>query len=228
MKIIVIGDIHNNLNLVKQMRDDLVEADLILLTGSITVYGDRVDGERVIGQLRLINPNLLAVIGRLDNESVLEYIESEGISLHGMAKVIGNLGIYGVGGGRISLFRNPSEFSEREFSELLAEAYNHVKDCKYTILLSHTPPINTNLDKTVMGEHIGSKAIRSFIFKHPPNILLSNQMQGMLEKDRFGITNIISPGSLESGGYLLIDFSDGFNILFKNIFSTISDKDATT
>ncbi len=220
MKIVVIGDIHNSFDLIKPMREDLVSADLILLTGSITVYGGRAEAERVIGPLRLVNPNVMAVIGRLDNESVLEYIELKDISLHGRAKIIDGLGIYGIGGGRISLFRNPSEFSEREFSELLNEAYNYVKDVKYTILLSHTPPINTKLDRTARGEHIGSKAIRSFIFKYPPNILISDQMQGMPKKDLFGITNIISPGNLESGGYLIIDFSDGFDITFKNIFST--------
>ena len=76
-------------------------------------------------------------------------------------------------------------------------------------MLSHVAPFNSLLDKTSRNEHVGSRAVRSFIFRHQPKVLLSSQIHGGIHVDRLGSTIIASPGPLIEGEYLIIDTDEG-------------------
>ncbi|MDH4128189.1 MAG: metallophosphoesterase [Spirochaetota bacterium] len=205
MKIIVLGDIQMNLDPVRYIRDDIINSDLVLLTGGITSRGGWIEAQKVIEIITLLNPNILAIMGSVDTPGVLSYLESRGISLHGRGKIVNNIGFYGVGGGNRTMFERPFEYSEKDINEFLERGYNHIKKCNFIIMLSHVAPYNSLLDTTAKNEHVGSRVIRSFIFKHPPKLLLSSQIHGGIHLDRLGTSILASPGPLNKGGYLIID-----------------------
>lgn len=212
MKMVVLGNIQKDFNFVKTIRHDLSSADLILLTGNITSQGGLEEAKNIIEPLKMINPNILSVMGKKDDKEVLDYLESENLSIHGKGRIYGEIGIFGLGGGSISLFKNNIEFSGKELTYYLSEGYKIIKDCKTIILVSHTPPFNTKLDKIANGDHVGSRAIRSFIFKYPPNMLVSSSIHNGAIIDRYGTTMLATSGSLSLKQYLLIDLVESNQI----------------
>ncbi len=215
MKIVVLGDIHSNLDVIKDIRDDLVEAECIILTGNITRHGDWLDAKRIIERLMILNPRILAVMGRNDNKTVLEYLKNKKISIHGQGRAVNHVGIYGVGGGNVSLFSSAIEYSGKEQSDFLYNGYKDVKDCQFFIIVSHTPPYNTRLDMTSQNEHVGSRALRSFIFKYTPNVFVSSNVHGGAIIDRYGPTYLASPGPLDKGGFIVINPDLSFPVTIK-------------
>ena len=45
-----------------------------------------------------------------------------------------------------------------------------------TVLVSHSPPRDTRCDLTAMGTHVGSRALRGYIERHQPPLLLSGHI----------------------------------------------------
>jgi len=78
-----------------------------------------------------------------------------------------------------------------------------IKHLPKKILVSHTPPYNTNTDVIESGQHVGSKAIREFIERHQPEICLTGHIHESRNIDRIGKTLILNPGML-SDGYILV------------------------
>ena len=69
---------------------------------------------------------------------------------------LAGLSIYGVGGAGPARFGFPYEWSEADIWRRAEQA-----PARFDVLLTHTPPADTTLDKVLRGDlHVGSKAIR--------------------------------------------------------------------
>ncbi len=219
MKIIAFSNVQMNLDPIKVIRDEVINSDLILLIGTITRQGTWIEAKKVVDILRLLNPNIYGVMGSFDSETVQDFLESKGLSLHGQGRKLENVGFYGLGAGNRTLFHRPSEIGEKEISLRLEEGYHQVNDSEFIILVSHTSPYNSKLDEIAMEKHVGSRVIRSFIFKHPPNIFLSSSVDRMARSDRFGMTYLASPGPFETGDYIIIDTeAQDHHLMIKNAY----------
>lgn len=71
---------------------------------------------------------------------------------------LGSYRVFGVGGAGPARFGFPYEWGEEDIRAL------ELPPCD--ILISHTPPRDTTLDRTVRGEHVGSQAIRELALRH--------------------------------------------------------------
>ncbi len=201
------------------MRDDIISADLLLFTGSLTKKGGWVEAKKVIELFTMLNKNILAIMGSHDTPAVLGFIESSGHSIHGRGKIIGDVGIFGIGGGNKTLFKRSIEWSEREIQNFMETGYQDVKDCKQILMLCHTAPSGTKLDETYQNLHVGSKSIRSFIFKYSPTFVVSASYQENSQLDRLGNSYLASAGLFSKGNYLYIDTENTENpVTLKNVF----------
>ncbi len=78
-----------------------------------------------------------------------------------------------------------------------------ISDPKKTVYVIHDPPWNTNLDVLYNGQHIGSMAVRRFIERHQPPLVLSGHIHesprasGKIT-DRIGDTLCVNPGQTEA------------------------------
>lgn len=215
MKVIAISDIHEHLDTIKLIYNDIKNADVLVISGDITIYGNSRSAVKVISNIRRINNNILAVIGNLDDESVLKYLESENISIHGRGCQIDNVGFFGVGGSNKTPFNTPTEYSEETIKEILSKGYEMVKDAEVKIMVTHMPPFNTKCDLTASGQHVGSTAVRKFITQNLPHINLTGHIHESKNVDTVGRTKIINTGLFEEGGYAYFDTSDSSGF-FKN------------
>jgi hypothetical protein len=78
-----------------------------------------------------------------------------------------------------------------------------VADPKKTVYVIHDPPYGTNLDVLYNGQHIGSAAVRRFIERHQPPLVLSGHIHESPKasrkiKDLIGNTLCVNPGQTEA------------------------------
>ncbi len=207
MRFIAVGDIHMDwANLVRIPEIDT--ADLLLVTGDLTNFGTATDAATVLAAIQRINPNILALAGNLDQPEVSDLLAGHGISLHGIGRRYGAIGLCGVGGSNPTPFATPNEFSEAALATLLAEGHRKVKDHNL-LLVTHPPPRNTLADRLENGAHAGSSAVRDFIEAHQPAVAICGHIHEARAMDRLGRTTIINPGMLKDGGYAVITIENG-------------------
>jgi len=204
MYIIAFGDIHMEYAGVENITG-LSKADLVIITGDFTNFGGKKEASTVLDVIRRINPKIYAVPGNMDKASVGDYLDELGINTHGKGLVVGELGIFGVGGSNLTPFNTPTEFSEEELGDIVNRAYQYVTQAPIKVLVSHTPPFNTATDLIGSGVHVGSTAIRKFIEEKQPDFCLTGHIHESRGKDRIGHTLILNPGMLKDPGW--IEFS---------------------
>ncbi len=208
MRIIGFGDIHMDPGAVENI-PALNSADLIIVTGDITNYGFSLDAGKVMNRLLAINSNILAVAGNLDQPEVARYLMDNGMSLHGMGRIVNGLSIMGLGGSNYTPFNTPYEFSEQELADQLTLGFSQVGDAKNFILVSHAPPLQTKTDRLVNGKHVGSSAVRTFIEEKQPPLCLTGHIHESMGQDYIGRTLVLNPGMVKDGGYIEILYENG-------------------
>ena len=205
MKLIVFGDIHDNLARLDHVRDEITSSGAVVITGDLTQFGGIEDACKVIDAIKPLNPNIYAQAGNLDDPAIEEWLAGKGISLHGRGHVIGDIGLFGAGGSNPSPFGTPNEFSEEEIAEILARGYDAVRSCPFKIMVPHMPPYNTKTDILHSGLHAGSRSVRAFIEKEQPHLCITGHIHEAVGEDHIGATRIINPGPFFKGGFVIIE-----------------------
>jgi hypothetical protein len=215
MKIIAVGDIHMAPEYLEKI-PGIEESDLVLLNGDLTNYGGKQEVRQVLNRALAVNPRCLAQFGNLDKPEVNTYLEDLGINLHGQARLVDDrVCLVGIGGSNFTPFSTPSEFSEAEISTLAKAVYRQGMEYvslaeplykrKIPILLiSHTPPYNTRLDRIRSGKHVGSTAIRNLIETYQPALCVAGHIHEAKGTDAIENCPIVNPGMLRNGGWVAI------------------------
>jgi Icc-related predicted phosphoesterase len=197
------------LGAVERLGSELAEADVAILTGDITNFGDPPDAARVVDAVRRHCPTVLAVTGNLDMPWVIDAFRTEGISLHGEGRRFGDLGVFGCGGSNVTPMDTPTEFEEHEIEATLEAGHAVVADAPCRLMICHTPPHDTAVDRLVNGTPVGSAAVRRFIERHGPDVAVVGHIHEGRGTDRVGETTVVNPGALRDGGYVLLDYDAG-------------------
>jgi uncharacterized protein len=212
MRIIAFGDIHMECAGIEKITG-LSKADLVIITGDFTNFGGKKDASTILDVIRRINPKIYAVLGNMDKASVGNYLDELGINIHGKGFVLGDLGIFGVGGSNPTPFNTPTEFFEEELGDIVNKAYQYVTKAPIKVLVSHTPPFNTATDLIGSGVHVGSTAIRKFIEEKQPDFCFTGHIHESRGEDRIGRTLILNPGMLKDPGWIELNRQDDGNFV---------------
>ena len=212
MRIIAFGDIHMEYAGIEKITG-LSKADLVIITGDFTNCGGKKDASTILDVIRRINPKIYAVLGNMDQASVGDYLDELGINIHGKGIVLGDLGIFGVGGSNLTPFNTPTEFSEEELGDIVNKAYQYVTQAPIKVLISHTPPFNTATDLIGSGVHVGSTAIREFIEEKQPDVCFTGHIHESRGEDRIGRSLILNPGMLKDPGWIELNRQDDGNFI---------------
>lgn len=216
MQILAFGDIHMATSSLSSI-EGISAADLLIVTGDLTNYGDKADAKEVLNHILSYNKNLLSLAGNMDNSDINDYLEELGMNIHGQAHLVKRkVCIFGVGGSNRTPFDTPWEFSEDQLYRLIMEAYHQAIELMEiaepiaghpipAIFVSHVPPIGSSLDTNRKGEHAGSKAVRNFIENHHPALCLSGHVHHGRGEEQIGETHVVNPGPLLDGGWVKIE-----------------------
>lgn len=199
------GDIHDNVSRLEEL-PGLADATGVIVTGDITVGGGIKQAERSLEAVARVNPNVLAQIGNMDRGEVTEWLETRGWNLHASVREVApGAAIVGVGASTFTSFGTPSEFPESRFSAWLDDIHRTLRErgLRRVLLVSHNPPHHTLCDR-VGDRHVGSTAVREFIEEVQPDVCVCGHIHESRGVDRIGRTVVVNPGTLLSGGYVVV------------------------
>ena len=208
MLIIAFGDVHMRPEKAARI-PEIREADCLVVNGDLTIRGGRSEALSVVRAISALNGRLYAQIGNMDEAEVDVMFSEMGINLNGRGVVVGEVGLFGLGGSPPTPFDTPSEFSEKELGDTLRKGYEDVKRAGVKILFSHPPPFDTAIDRVVSGEHVGSTAVRGFLEESDCSVCVCGHIHEAVGTDRVGSTAVLNPGVLARGGYARIEYNDG-------------------
>jgi Icc-related predicted phosphoesterase len=198
----------------------LHDADGAILVGDLTNFGDPPDAFRVVDAVRQFCPLVLAVTGNLDMPQVIDAFRADGISLHGEGRRLGRIGIFGCGGSNVTPMDTPTELEEDEIRATLERAHESVADAPLRLMVCHTPPYDTRLDRLMNGQPVGSPAVRAFIEAHRPHAAVVGHIHEGRGVDRVGDTVVANGGPLRDGGYVVVtDDASGLHVELRNFRS---------
>jgi len=226
MKIIVLADIHGDLDGVKKvkefMKENEIEAAIIL--GDFPPYNIFRDKEASLKFAKEILSELssfrvFAIPGNCDPREIVDLLSSMGVNLHNKKEELNGVEIVGYGGSSITPFSTPFEMEEDELYINLKSLVQKVKSEKW-ILALHTPPYNTKCDIIKDGSHKGSKAVRKIIEEFQPSVALCSHIHescGKLDKIKESVVANIGPLFNGRVGILTIE-NKNIDIELKKIF----------
>jgi Icc-related predicted phosphoesterase len=138
---------------------------------------------------------LLVVLGNHDNPDPR--------SLHGKTVTMEDGLVAGGIGGSLPTGPFPFQLDEGEYESMLGRL-GHVD-----ILIVHQPPFGTRCDVAYSGEHLGSRAIRDYVLRERPRLVLTGHIHESPAIDRLGGAVVINPGPFFGGSYGLAEISGG-------------------
>ena len=201
MRIVAVTDIHGNNKAVKRLVEGIKETpDAILIAGDITHFSDSKSAENVLAPLLDTGIRIVAVHGNCDGKDVPELLERLGISAHNRRVQINGMGVVGIGGSNITPFHTIWELEEDEIARVLERNYQ-----EGDVILSHVPPHHTCADLTHSGLHVGSRALKEFIMKRAPSLVVVGHIHEARCIERIGRTTVVNPGPLFRGYYAEIE-----------------------
>jgi len=195
MKLLLLSDIHSN---VKNLEEILkkVDFDLLLIAGDLTHFRkqDVIVIDEIISKYA---PECYAVHGNCDYAEIIGYGLSGIKFIHGKSLKVGELTLHGIGGALRTPFGTPSEYSEKDYEEILRT----FKFSDFNFLVSHSPAKGI-LDRTRYGENIGSEAIRRYIENF--QVILTGHVH-----ESFGVLKdewiAVNPGPVNWGRFAILD-----------------------
>jgi Icc-related predicted phosphoesterase len=215
MKILVMADNHNDLENVLEFLDKLkkVEFDVVIYAGDLTDVGlpkgflQENIARLLIEELKTLKKPILAVPGNNDNLNVIRLLEEEGMSIHGKGRIINDVGFYGFGGAKTP-FNTNYEPSDEEVKKGLERGFIDVLKARIKFQVTHCPPLNTRIDQTMAGMHVGSQIIRNFIEKYQPAVAVSAHIHEARGIDYLNKTLLINPGRFAEGYYGIVTIKE--------------------
>jgi len=196
VKLAVIGDVHVHMQRLETVLERVVAegVDGILQVGDLTrevtpwrkdeaaFQAAHASAERVLDAIRGLGLPVMWVPGNHDPRDL------SGVgNLDGTSATLGPWRVFGIGGAGPARFGFPYEWDEDTIRGLA------IPECD--IVLSHTPPARTTLDKTARGQHVGSEAIRELAERHT-GLLVCGHIHESGGVERLNDCLMINPGGL--------------------------------
>jgi Icc-related predicted phosphoesterase len=162
VKLLIFSDIHGDQAALEKLM--AIEADYYFAAGDLANFGRGLDAMGPILKKRA--DRMYVLPGNHESEADIDrFCRKFGLqNFHGRTIEIAGYQVAGLGYSNPTPFDTPGEYSEQELRERL----NRFSGRDPLVLICHTPPKGTALDRAAQGQHYGSDAIREFIEREQP------------------------------------------------------------
>ena len=162
MRLLIFSDIHNDWKALERLLD--TEADYYIAAGDQITWAKGLERCGEILQRRADQVYVLP--GNHESaDQVANMCARYGMhNFHERHFQVGQWQVAGLGYSNPTPFNTPGEYSETQ----LADRLQRFAELRPLVLVCHTPPYGTDLDRIRSGLHAGSSAVRDFIKQHQP------------------------------------------------------------
>jgi Icc-related predicted phosphoesterase len=202
---IAFGDIHDRIDAAQRI-EGLEQASAVLLSGDLTNAGTREGARRILVAVAARNPRILAQIGNMDTQAVERVLNEDKVNVHARVTDLGRgVGLAAVGYSTPTPFGTPSEVREEQITQWTRDVLDAAGAFAQIILMVHTPPHGTTVDRLPSGLHVGSPGVRALIEKYQPAVVVTGHIHEGAGEDHIGRSHVLNPGSFAAGGYVRIE-----------------------
>lgn len=162
MKLLIFSDIHGDKIALEKLM--AIEADYYFAAGDLANFGRGLEAMGPIMQKRA--DHMYVLPGNHESAAdVARFCQHFGFQdFHERTIDIAGYHVAGLGYSNRTPFNTPGEYSEEELKERL----DRFSGLDPLVLICHTPPIGTPLDRAAEGQHFGSTAVGEFIHREQP------------------------------------------------------------
>ncbi len=212
MKIVYVVDVHEDYAAVARAVNAAGTPDLLIVGGDITTAGTADEAALAVEAWLPLASRLLAVAGNMDSPATDARLASLGVSLDGHGVTLGDVGVFGVSAGPKSPLHTPYEITEEQIEVRIEAGFAEVKNCRVKIFCPHAPPRDTACDRIHSGLHVGSTAVRAFIERAQPDLVLCGHIHESRGEDRIGGTRVVNPGPVSAGHYAVVEIGEALTV----------------
>ncbi|MCX6776454.1 MAG: metallophosphoesterase [Candidatus Micrarchaeota archaeon] len=194
MRILALSDLHSEGTVLEGLKNllDKERFDLVIIAGDITQRGPLSYAEGLLDVLR--GEKVLAIHGNMDTQQVIDLLERNGFFFHLSKVEVGEWNFVGFGGSSPTPFGTLIEYDERQIYDELSRFRMNSK----TILVTHSPPYDSGVDKTSAGVIAGSKSIRRIIEEKKPFMDICGHIHEASGEVMIGNTKVVKvPPAME-------------------------------
>jgi uncharacterized protein len=212
VRIAYVVDVHDRFDAVGRALERIGPVDVLVVGGDITTFGSPDDAERAVELWRPLAPVLLAVAGNCDSPAIDARLVELGVSLDARGVVLGEVGFFGVSAAPSSPLRTPYEVPDDELGRRADAGLADVGGTRIRVFCPHAPPYDTACDRLRSGEHVGSPALRAFVDREQPDVLLCGHIHEARGIDDVGATRVVNPGPVASGHFALVEIGSDVTV----------------
>lgn len=204
MRLLGITDLHDKRSVLERILAEAGPVDVVLLGGDITNFGGPNDVERLVRAIQAAPARLFAVAGNCDSAEIEARLVRLGVSLFERGAVVEGVGFQGLSAmppWRADMYH----FSEEHLAAALDAGYDQLHGARSHVVLSHPPPRAERIDHTQHGRNVGSTALRAFIDRVQPDLVVCGHIHEGRGTEQLGRTLVVNCGTAAAGCYALID-----------------------
>lgn len=201
LKICAISDIHRGYKNIYRLQPEIESSDIVVIAGDLAPLKWYTRWEAYKGAIAQINKPVLAVHGNWDGEKIQEFLAP--YSIHAGFAIVEDVGFFGVGGSTKTPLHTPVEYTEEQLYDFLCKGFEHIKNQRIKVLVSHNPPKNV-CDRTIFKTHAGSTAIAQFCQDNDLDLCICGHIHEAHGVAMLGNTTVVNAGTFKHGYYASI------------------------
>jgi hypothetical protein len=210
MRLLALADIHDHFGVVDEILRKANPVDVLILAGDLTTNGTPAQVERAIQSWRPRVPHLFAVAGNMDSPAIDETLERLGVSLNGHGHRVGDVAFCGCSAAPVSI-GTPYELPESELQRRIELGFHQADSAARLVFVPHAPPRGA-VDRTGSGISAGSEAVRRFVDRAQPGLVLCGHIHEARGQARLGQSLVVNCGPACRGHYVIADLTDDWEI----------------
>jgi hypothetical protein len=203
MKLLALADLHDRFAVVAEAAQRTGQVDAIVLAGDLTTNGTPAEVEPAVKLWRPLAPRLFAVAGNMDSPAIDQALERLGVSINGACQRAGDFAFFGCSASPVSV-GTPYEIPESEIAARLERGFSQSAGAALRVCVPHAPPRGV-VDRAWTGTHAGSEAVRDFIDRVQPDLVLCGHIHEARGQARLGRSLVVNCGPARRGHYAVVE-----------------------
>jgi Icc-related predicted phosphoesterase len=210
IRMLALSDIHGKISSLSGIMAAVLPSqkiDLITISGDISNFGTELDLRQILGVVEKSGIPFCYILGNCDPPEHRDGVGVKGKCLQSSCTDLPGLRIVGAGASTATPFGTPFEMSEDEIADTLLRNRAHctAPEPEALMFMVHNPPAGSTIDRTMFGQHVGSRRLKDLILEHSPTLVQCGHIHEGTGIEQIGRSVAFNPGPAMKGRYAIVE-----------------------